>query len=84
MCGRCLKFVSHIIAILLQLPGQFSPSASTYCKETFRAPQAVTSKFKGGSSVRLLFGLIVRVVTRVELRGYPAPDVPVTSSWVSS
>lgn len=33
---------------------------------------------------RLLFGLIVRVVTWVELRGYPSPDVPLTSAWVSS
>lgn len=33
---------------------------------------------------RPLFGLIVRVATRVELRGCSAPDVPLTSARVSS
>lgn len=43
-----------------------------------RAP-SVTSKLS-----RPLFGLIVRVVTWVELRDCSAPDVPLTSPWVSS
>lgn len=40
---------------------------------------SVTSKLS-----RLLLGLMVRVVTWVELRGCSAPDVPLTSAWVSS
>lgn len=63
---------------LLSLRFNFHLQSRDTVKKRFVLPP-LTSKL-----CRLLFGLIVRVVTWVELRGYPAPDVPLTSAWVSS
>lgn len=69
VCGYGQKTVSQIS--FFSFCGKCSPP---HCKEMLSAPLQHQSS-------AACFGLINQVVTRVELCGYPAPDVPLISAW---
>lgn len=73
-------FVSHVtVHYVVVIPVQFSPPVLLHCKEKCFTTSSVTSK-----QSRLLFGLIVKVVTWVELpRSRCTADLGTrVSSWV--